>query len=222
MQATEHATIQRDQAHAREKALSEEVDVLHERLKSSAGKVRHHPSHTSAFVKPFANKVTFDEFYVRTHIQNGEHAMRLMQKQHAVLSSELNSARHKLELLERRNSELEAAQINARNENLDITNTRQVDVSPESNMTALPSVEGNISTSAPFTRPQAILEAQLELRIASAEKALAQRLKCAEDMIESQRAISSAMEVAAANTIRVLREKLKRARRNLLSKQPSR
>ena len=148
--------------------------------------------------------------------------MRLMQKQHAVLSSELNSARHKLELLERRNSELEAAQINARNENLDITNTRQVDVSPESKMTALPSVEGNISTSAPFTRPQAILEAQLELRIASAEKALAQRLKCAEDMIESQRAISSAMEVAAANTIRVLREKLKRARRNLLSKQPSR
>lgn len=54
MQATEHATIQRDQAHAREKALSEEVDVLHERLKSSAGKVRHHPSHTSAFVKLFA------------------------------------------------------------------------------------------------------------------------------------------------------------------------
>lgn len=71
LQATEHATIQRDQAHAREKALSEEVDVLHERLKSSAGKVRHHPSHTSAFVKPFANKVTFDEFYARTHIERG-------------------------------------------------------------------------------------------------------------------------------------------------------
>ena len=53
MQATEHATIQRDQAHARERALSEEVDVLHERLKSSAGKVRHHLSHTSAFVKRF-------------------------------------------------------------------------------------------------------------------------------------------------------------------------
>ena len=53
MQATEHATIQRDQAHARERALSEEVNVLHERLKSSAGKVRHHPSHTSAFVKRF-------------------------------------------------------------------------------------------------------------------------------------------------------------------------
>ena len=139
--------------------------------------------------------------------------MRLMHKQHAVLSGDIISARRKIELLERRNSELEATQMSARNENLDIADTRHVHVPPESKIEVLPSAEGNISTSARFTRPQAAVEAQLELRISSAEKALTQRLKRAEDTIESQQAISSAMEVAASNTIKVLREKLKRARK---------
>ena len=117
--------------------------------------------------------------------------MRLMHKQHAVLSGDIISARRKIELLERRNSELEATQMSARNENLDIADTRHVHVPPESKIEVLPSAEGNISTSARFTRPQAAVEAQLELRISSAEKALTQRLKRAEDTIESQQAIST-------------------------------
>lgn len=106
MQATEHATLQRDQAFVREKAISDEVKRLQERLSRNAGKASQ-----KWIFGPFPyNQLSFlNHCFVLLQID--EHMVKLLAKKAAITADELNATKLKMDLLEKNNSELRAASL---------------------------------------------------------------------------------------------------------------
>ena len=176
MQATEHATIQRDQAFAREQALTNEVKHLQERFITNAGKV-------------------------------DEKVKQLLQKHSATTMGDLKATESKLRSLENSNSELRAASLNTRN---GIDSSKMKRLIPTE---AVRTPDYDISLTDATARPHFANIGLEQHSLDTAEKHIVQRLKHAEEMLETQHSMTIAMESEALQSIKALQEKLKRSRR---------
>ena len=204
MQATEHATIQRDQAFARESALAEEVKELQKRLSDNVSRV-------------------------------DAHVVKLMQKRAETAADDLRAAQDKLRASQSENSELKAQSANKtkeinrlsslRRETTTLSDVNNVDnnsagVDDVSLLGGGGHVKNSVASGGSSSRHTTSRSAY-DVRLEISEKGIEQRLKQAEEMLETQQNMTLKMESDAAKTIQVLREKLRRSRQTqtALSKQ---
>jgi len=151
--------------------------------------------------------------------QVNAYTMKLVEKKHANSSDELLSIERKVRHLELDNVRLRAASLNAKKKLARMKHVKPEIHRRETIPTVDFSAEESTDTISSMATPQHIPDEQeFQMRLASTRKVISQRLKHAEDFIESQQVISMAMESSAANTIKLLREKLRRVRKSALSK----
>lgn len=187
MQAAEHATIQRDQAFARENALADEVKQLQQRLISNAGKI---DAHMMKLLQKKAATTADD----------------LRSTQNKLKQSENNNSELRAASLNTMNEINRLNNMKRSSENASISNAADYGNDVE-----------DVSWRGEATAARQTTRSQYDVRLESAEKGVEQRLKQAEEMLEIQQNMTLAMESDAARTIQVLREKLRRSRQTQTS-----
>ena len=192
VQATERATIQRDQAFTREKALADEVFDLRKRFERQMSSV-------------------------------DEHVAKLSKKRSAVLGEGLKTAKRAIDALQRENAALQVEKKRLKDEMESFRKSlaRSKEIGAATVSDSDDSGFDNNASSRVLSLNAASKETD-EMRYASRQKAteesVRQRLRHAEESLMKQQEVTAEMEASASRTIQILREKLRRSRRDVVKK----
>tara|TARA_B110000977_G_scaffold64920_1_gene88391 strand:- start:48219 stop:49694 length:1476 start_codon:yes stop_codon:yes gene_type:complete len=190
VQATERATIQRDQSFTREKALSDEVVELKSRLEKNTEKI---DGHVMAISRQ--RNLTLGDA-----VKSAKHTLETTTRENTQLKFNLTRAKEEIERLGK-----------ARNRTgLSSSSDFIAETKETESVSKTLSQITNIDTSAD--------EQRLLLRQKAHDESTKQRLAHAEESLLKQQQVTAEMEANAAHTIQILSEKLRRARRNELRK----
>ena len=150
----------------------------------------------------------------RVTAEAGEGAARLAEKRNARLADGLKSAKHATDSLRRDNAQLRAALASAKEEAARMREERRgaaaAAAAPTEASPAFASLT-NIATSS-----REMDEARFALRQKATDESVKQRLRHAEESLMKQREVAAEMEASAGRTIQILREKLRRSRKDAL------
>ena len=151
----------------------------------------------------------------------GEGAARLAEKRNARLADGLKSAKHAADALRRDNAQLRASLASAKEEAARMREERRgaaeaaTAPAPEDASLAFGSLT-NVATSREMD------EQRFALRQKATDESVKQRLRHAEDSLMKQQEMTAEMEASAGRTIQILREKLRRSRKNALRAEKAR
>ena len=151
----------------------------------------------------------------------GEGAARLAEKRNARLADGLKSAKHAADALRRDNAQLRASLASAKEEAARMREERRgaaeaaTAPAPEDASLAFGSLT-NVVTSREMD------EQRFALRQKATDESVKQRLRHAEDSLMKQQEMTAEMEASAGRTIQILREKLRRSRKNALRAEKAR
>jgi predicted nucleic acid-binding Zn-ribbon protein len=188
LQATERATVQRDQSFTREKALTDEVAELRCRLEKNSAKI-------------------------------DGHAMRISRRRNAAMGDDLKSTKFALDNSLRENVRLNGNLANAKEEIARLAKAQSVvvpEVGAGSDETGDDEKFGALVSITNFGKDVSADEQRLASRQKASDDSVKQRLRHAEESLLKQQAITTEMEASASHAISILREKLRRARKNEL------
>ena len=139
----------------------------------------------------------------------GEGAARLAEKRNARLADGLESAKHAADALRRDNVQLRASLASAKEEAARMREERRgaATAAPDDASPAF-GLSTNVATSREMD------ERRFALRQKVTDESVKQRLQHAEESLMKQQEVTTEMEVSAGRTIQILREKLRRSRKD--------
>ena len=150
----------------------------------------------------------------RVTAEAGEGAARLAEKRNARLADGLKSAKHATDSLRRDNTQLRAALASAKEEAARMREERRGAAAAAAAPTEASPAFASLTNIATSSR-----EAESE-RFATRQKvtdeSVKQRLRHAEESLMKQQEVAAEMEASAGRTIQILREKLRRSRKDAL------
>ena len=146
----------------------------------------------------------------------GEGAARLAEKRNARLTDGLKSAKRAIESLRGDNARLRASLASAKEEADRMRQERRGAATTTKESAPLPEASQTFASLTNVATSREMDEARLALRQKATDESVKQRLRHAEESLMKQQEVAAEMEASAGRTIQILREKLRRSRKDAL------
>lgn len=146
----------------------------------------------------------------------GEGAARLAEKRNARLTDGLKSAKRAIESLRGDNARLRASLASAKEEADRMRQERRGAATTTKESAPLPEASQTFASLTNVATSREMDEARFALRQKATDESVKQRLRHAEESLMKQQEVAAEMELSAGRTIQILREKLRRSRKDAL------
>lgn len=146
----------------------------------------------------------------------GEGAARLAEKRNARLTDGLKSAKRAIESLRGDNARLRASLASAKEETDRMRQERRGAATTTKESAPLPEASQTFASLTNVATSREMDEARFALRQKATDESVKQRLRHAEESLMKQQEVAAEMELSAGRTIQILREKLRRSRKDAL------
>lgn len=146
----------------------------------------------------------------------GEGAARLAEKRNARLTDGLKSAKRAIESLRGDNARLRASLVSAKEEADRMRQERRGAATTTKESAPLPEASQTFASLTNVATSREMDEARFALRQKATDESVKQRLRHAEESLMKQQEVAAEMELSAGRTIQILREKLRRSRKDAL------
>lgn len=146
----------------------------------------------------------------------GEGAARLAEKRNARLTDGLKSAKRAIESLRGDNARLRASLASAKEEADRMRQERRGAATTTKESAPLPEASQTFASLTNVATSREMDEARFALRQKATDESVKQRLRHAEESLMKQQEVAAEMEASAGRTIQILREKLRRSRKDAL------
>jgi predicted XRE-type DNA-binding protein len=146
----------------------------------------------------------------------GEGAARLAEKRNARLTDGLKSAKRAIESLHGDNARLRASLASAKEEADRMRQERRGAAMTTKESAPLPEASQTFASLTNVATSREMDEARFALRQKATDESVKQRLRHAEESLMKQQEVAAEMELSAGRTIQILREKLRRSRKDAL------
>ena len=146
----------------------------------------------------------------------GEGAARLAEKRNARLTDGLKSAKRAIESLRGDNARLRASLASAKEEADRMRQERRGAATTTKESAPLPEASQTFASLTNVAASREMDEARFALRQKATDESVKQRLRHAEESLMKQQEVAAEMELSAGRTIQILREKLRRSRKDAL------
>lgn len=146
----------------------------------------------------------------------GEGAARLAEKRNARLTDGLKSAKRAIESMRGDNARLRASLASAKEETDRMRQERRGAATTTKESAPLPEASQTFASLTNVATSREMDEARLALRQKATDESVKQRLRHAEESLMKQQEVAAEMELSAGRTIQILREKLRRSRKDAL------
>jgi len=145
----------------------------------------------------------------------GEGAARLAEKRNARLTDGLKSAKRAIESMRGDNARLRASLASAKEETDRMRQERRGAATTKESA-PLPEASQTFASLTNVATSREMDEARFALRQKATDESVKQRLRHAEESLMKQQEVAAEMELSAGRTIQILREKLRRSRKDAL------
>jgi predicted XRE-type DNA-binding protein len=146
----------------------------------------------------------------------GEGAARLAEKRNARLTDGLKSAKRAIESLRGDNARLRASLASAKEDADRMRQERRGAATTTKESAPLPEASQTFASLTNVATSREMDEARFALRQKATDESVKQRLRHAEESLMKQQEVAAEMELSAGRTIQILREKLRRSRKDAL------
>ena len=146
----------------------------------------------------------------------GEGAARLAEKRNARLTDGLKSAKRAIESLRGDNARLRASLASAKEDADRMRQERRGAATTTKESAPLPEASQTFASLTNVATSREMDEARFALRQKATDESVKQRLRHAEESLMKQQEVAAEMEASAGRTIQILREKLRRSRKDAL------
>jgi chromosome segregation ATPase len=146
----------------------------------------------------------------------GEGAARLAEKRNARLTDGLKSAKRAIESLRGDNARLRASLASAKEDADRMRQERRGAATTTKESAPLPEASQTFASLTKLATSREMDEARFALRQKATDESVKQRLRHAEESLMKQQEVAAEMEASAGRTIQILREKLRRSRKDAL------
>jgi len=146
----------------------------------------------------------------------GEGAARLAEKRNARLTDGLKSAKRAIESMRGDNARLRASLASAKEETDRMRQERRGAATTTKESAPLPEASQTFASLTNVATSREMDEARFALRQKATDESVKQRLRHAEESLMKQQEVAAEMELSAGRTIQILREKLRRSRKDAL------
>ena len=146
----------------------------------------------------------------------GEGAARLAEKRNARLTDGLKSAKRAIESLRGDNARLRASLASAKEDADRMRQERRGAAMTTKESAPLPEASQTFASLTNVATSREMDEARFALRQKATDESVKQRLRHAEESLMKQQEVAAEMEASAGRTIQILREKLRRSRKDAL------
>ena len=146
----------------------------------------------------------------------GEGAARLAEKRNARLTDGLKSAKRAIESLRGDNARLRASLASAKEDADRMRQERRGAAMTTKESAPLPEASQTFASLTNVAASREMDEARFALRQKATDESVKQRLRHAEESLMKQQEVAAEMELSAGRTIQILREKLRRSRKDAL------
>ncbi len=146
----------------------------------------------------------------------GEGAARLAEKRNARLTGGLKSAKRAIESLRGDNARLRASLASAKEDADRMRQERRGAATTTKESAPLPEASQTFASLTNVATSREMDEARFALRQKATDESVKQRLRHAEESLMKQQEVAAEMELSAGRTIQILREKLRRSRKDAL------
>ena len=146
----------------------------------------------------------------------GEGAARLAEKRNARLTDGLKSAKRAIESLRGDNARLRASLASAKEDADRMRQERRGASTTTKESAPLPEASQTFASLTNVATSREMDEARFALRQKATDESVKQRLRHAEESLMKQQEVAAEMELSAGRTIQILREKLRRSRKDAL------
>jgi hypothetical protein len=146
----------------------------------------------------------------------GEGAARLAEKRNARLTDGLKSAKRAIESLRGDNARLHASLASAKEDADRMRQERRGAATTTKESAPLPEASQTFASLTNVATSREMDEARFALRQKATDESVKQRLRHAEESLMKQQEVAAEMELSAGRTIQILREKLRRSRKDAL------
>ena len=146
----------------------------------------------------------------------GEGAARLAEKRNARLTDGLKSAKRAIESMRGDNARLRASLASAKEDADRMRQERRGAATTTKESAPLPEASQTFASLTNVATSREMDEARFALRQKATDESVKQRLRHAEESLMKQQEVAAEMELSAGRTIQILREKLRRSRKDAL------